>query len=82
MSFIFASRINGIPCQIKVVDYSPGRPMIVYGSGYGDAHPPEPENFEYTILDRRGRRAEWLDRYVTSAVDARLLEEYKRQLNH
>ena len=50
--------------------------MQVYGSGQGDAHPPEPTVFEYEILDRRGRKASWLVKYLTDADDERLLREF------
>ena len=50
--------------------------MQVYGSGQGDAHPPEPTEFEYEILDRRGRKAPWLEKYLTVADEERLLLEF------
>ena len=72
---IFPTTINGIPCKCRVLHYSPAKPMVVYGPGQGDAHPPEPEEFAYELLDRRGRRASWLDRYITPDVDLRLAED-------
>jgi hypothetical protein len=72
----FETTVNGIPCQCLVYAYAPARPMIIYGSGWGDCHPPEPEYFEYNLLDRRGRKAPWLERYITPEVNARLMEEY------
>lgn len=74
---IFSTRINSIPCKCRVDHYSPAVPMRVYGSGMGDADPPEPAEFAYTILDRTGREAPWLQKYVTDSVDARLFEEYE-----
>jgi hypothetical protein len=50
--------------------------MAITGTGYGDADPPEPEEFEFTILDRRGRPAPWLERKLTEADSDRLLAEY------
>jgi hypothetical protein len=41
-----------------------------------DADPPEEGEFEFELLDRRGRPALWLDRYVTPEVVERLLEEF------
>lgn len=72
----FDTRIAGIPCQCEVTHYSPGTPMRVYGTGMGDADPPEPEEFEFRILDRRGRVAPWLQKKVTEDDDIRLLEEF------
>lgn len=53
--------INGIPCQIRVISYRPGSPMRITGWGFGDAEPPEPEEIEWEVLDRRGYRARWLE---------------------
>lgn len=73
---IFSTRVNGIPCKCRVDNYSPGVPMRIYGSGMGDADPPEPPEFEFTILDRTGYEAPWLQKYVTDSVEARLYEEF------
>jgi len=72
----FDTRVNGVPCKCSVVNYSKEVPMKVYGPGMGDCHPPEPEEFEFEILDRRGRRARWLDRYINEEVEMRLLAEF------
>jgi len=73
---IFNTRVNGIPCQCRVINYSPGKPMRITGSGFGDCDPPEEPEFDFEILDRYGYRAEWLDQYVTDKVTANLFEEY------
>lgn len=73
---IFDTRINGIPCQCNVINYTPYIPMRVYGSGMGDADPPEYPEFDFEILDRNGRRAKWLDRYVTDVVADELFTEF------
>ncbi len=70
------TRIQGIPCQIEVTYYAAATPMRITGTGYGDADPPEPEEFEFTVLDRRGRPAPWLARKLTEADSDRLLAEY------
>jgi len=72
----FTTRINNIPCIVHVLGYSPAVPMHVYGSGMGDAHPPEPAEFEFEILDRKGYRAKWLDKYVDNAVADDLHQQY------
>ena len=74
---IFDTRVNGIPCVCKVLEYTPYIPMQVYGPGMGDAHPPESEVFEFALLDRSNKPAPWLEKYVTEAVSDRLLEEYR-----
>jgi hypothetical protein len=50
--------------------------MRVYGSGMGDCEPPEPEEFEYQLLDRKGYRAEWLDRFVNDQLTSQLHSEF------
>ena len=74
---VFATQINGIPCLCQVDAYSPGSPMRITGTGFGDAEPPEYEEFEFTILDRKGYKAPWLQRKLTSADASRLTEEAK-----
>ena len=36
----------------------------------------EPFEWEFTILDRKGYRAEWLDKYIDHETEQRLLMEY------
>ena len=72
----FATRVAGIPCKIEVTYYAAAVPMRLTGTGYGDADPPEPEEFEFAVLDRRGRPAPWLERKLTEADSDRLLAEY------
>ncbi|SJK83809.1 hypothetical protein [Halomonas elongata] len=75
----FHTHIAGIPCLCEVTHYSAARPMRITGTGFGDAEPPEPVEFEFRILDRRGRLAEWLERKVTQSDEARLLAEYRAE---
>ena len=72
----FESRVAGIPCQIEVTYYSEDRPMRVTGSGFGDADPPEPEEFEFTVLDRKGYPAPWMERKLTRDDYQRIKQEY------
>ena len=72
----FETRVSGIPCICRVVDWTPYREMRVYGPGMGDCDPPEPEEFEYEILDSRGRKASWLEKKLTKDDKPRLLEEF------
>ena len=65
----FPTTVNGIPCLCHVLVYSPGLPAT-------RIDPPEGPEFEYELLDLRGRRAKWLDRYITPAVDQRLYEDH------
>lgn len=72
----FESRVAGIPCQIEVTHYSEDRPMRVTGSGFGDADPPEPEEFLFTVLDRKGYPAPWLEQKLTATDASRIKREY------
>ncbi|MBY6208728.1 MULTISPECIES: hypothetical protein [Halomonas] len=72
----FLTHVAGIPCRCEVTHYSKPTPMRITGWGFGDAEPPETGEFEYRILDRRGRHAPWLEAKLVEADDDRLLEEY------
>lgn len=72
----FSTHVAGIPCQCEVTCYYPARPMRITGTGFGDADPPEPEIFEFEILDRKGRYAPWLEKKMTPADEARIHEEF------
>ena len=72
----FVTQVEGIPCICRVTHYCPETPM--WGSGYGDCEPPEPEEFAYQILDRKGHRALWLERKVDEHIEFRLCHEYKK----
>lgn len=61
---IFDTRVNNIPCQCHVIYYLP--PIGKH----------TPAEFEFTLLDRKGYRAEWLDKYVDDSVIDKLLMEY------
>ncbi len=71
-SFTFDSHVQGIPCQVEVTDfisvrgsYSHNAPSDVDYHGYTD--------YDYTILDRKGYPAKWLERKLT-ALDRERIE--------
>lgn len=76
MSYVFETRVAGIPCQCLVYQYQEEIPMRITGSGFGDADPPEPEIFEFRLLDRRGYPAPWLEAKLTDDGIQSLKEEY------
>lgn len=76
----FDTYIQGIPCQCKVTLYSEPVAMKVTGTGFGDATPPEEEEFEFQILDRTGTPAPWLVKKLDNHDYPRLLNEFKSQL--
>lgn len=73
---IFETHVSGIPCLCEVTYYVPYQPMRITGWGYGDADPPEMEEFEFRILDRKGYPAAWLEAKLTNEDEDRLLNEY------
>lgn len=75
-TMIFTTKISGIPCQCEVIGYFPASPMCITGSGFGDADPPEFEDIEYQILDRKGYNAPWLSKKLTREDDYRLRDEF------
>lgn len=75
---IFGTKVAGIPCQCEVIGYSPPIPIMITGSGMGDAIPPEPEDFEFRLLDSKGRHAPWLERKLHLDDEDRLLTEYHK----
>lgn len=74
----FETRLHGIPCICKITEYYPYVPTHVYGPGMGDADPPEEECILYSILDRNGRPAPWLEKYLTPKDDQRICEEFRQ----
>ena len=72
---IFDTKVAGIPCQCQVLYYQAGKPAYIEGPPE-NATEAEPEEFEYEILDRKGRPAMWLQKKITPADDERLLEEF------
>ena len=61
MDYQFASNVCGIPCIIKVNHY------FKHGGCY--------EEIEYSVLDRKGYPAAWLERKLTPKEHARITEE-------
>jgi len=75
----FETKVDGIPCRCEVESYSPSTPMIITGSGFGDATPPEPEEFCFELLDDQGNPIPELEE-INSYDMERLIHEYKAKL--
>lgn len=71
----FDTEINGIPCECHVIYYQEATPMIITGSGFGDAIPPEPEEFYYELLDSHGNVLDDLE--VSNSDTESLIAQYK-----
>ncbi|MFC0268543.1 hypothetical protein [Kushneria aurantia] len=67
------TRIAGIPCIVEVTHYEP------YHAGTFFEPPSGPE-IEYSIYDRRGRPAAWLDGKRTENDDIAILEQHEDEL--
>lgn len=71
-------KLNGIPCQIRVVSY-----LAVRGNPRFYDNPLDYEGYvemEYGILDRRGYPAPWLERKVTPRIDETIREAVIRHM--
>ena len=77
---IFPFTLNGIPCQVEVTLYQKALPMRIWGSGMGDCDPPEPEEFEFRLLDRRGYAAAWLEDKRTPVIDREIYAAFQQHL--
>jgi len=71
----FPTKICGIPCLCKVLEYTPDKPTQVYGPAMEDANPPEEGTFDFEILTSKGSPASWLERMLTPEIVERLREE-------
>lgn len=67
------TRISGIPCQIEVTSYYPATSMKWYRNG--DCAPPEDEEIEFRVLDRKGYPASWLERKMDEEDRIRIEKE-------
>lgn len=56
----FDYRACGIPCIVRVVNYESFRPARVHGP-VEDCYASEGGMGDWELLDRNGRRAEWLE---------------------
>ena len=70
------TRISGIPCQVDVTTYQLYRPARL--TGHPDQYaPPEYEEINFTVFDRRGRPAPWLERKLDDADRKRIINELR-----
>lgn len=72
---IFPFDLYGQEVLCTVTHYSVGCPLRVTGSGFGDAEPPEDEEFEFFLKDADGILH---DDHITEDVESAVLREYKR----
>ena len=78
----FNTKVCGIPCMVVVTLYRKAIPIRIYGSGFGDCNPPEPEEFEFHLLDRKGYPAKWLEDKLTPADEQQIYEDFQNYLKN
>lgn len=74
---MFDTEVNGTPCTCNVLEYHAGASLLIRGTGFGDCEPPEPEEFEFELLDSEGNEITALMDGVSSSDMERLMNEYK-----
>jgi len=65
--------VAGIPCIIGVTDYEGYVPAYTSGAPE-NCYPSEGGYGDYEILDRKGYRAQWLERKVTGRIEGDIQE--------
>ena len=78
----FNTKVCGIPCIVVVTLYRKAIPIRIYGSGFGDCDPPEPEEFEFHLLDRKGYPVKWLEDKLTPADEQQIYEDFQNYLKN
>jgi hypothetical protein len=64
---IFDTRVNGVPCQCKVLRFDAcGFPEDRTGI-----------DFDFKLLDRNGRHAPWLERHLSPEISQQLCDDYQ-----
>ena len=58
-------RVCGIPCIVGVTDYEGYTPAYISGPPE-NCYPAEGGSGDFEILDRKGYRAKWLEKKITS----------------
>lgn len=66
--------VAGIPCFIGVTDYEPYQAAYISGPPE-NCYPSEGGHGDYILLDRKGYRAKWLERKITSRIEDQIQEE-------
>ena len=73
----FPTQVKGQPCFCRVLSYVPAEPMLVTGSGYGDAEPPEEGEITFLLLNDYGIHLSRLQYSMDDKENKELEEEIK-----
>ena len=76
MQTTFETRVNGIPC-IAELSYYPGTNFHITSASLEPNDYPEIISLE--LMDRKGYRAKWLEKYLDEQTEDRLLSEAMEQ---
>jgi predicted glycoside hydrolase/deacetylase ChbG (UPF0249 family) len=76
----FKSDVGGIPCLIEVTRYVPAVPDTGLHGRPEDYSPGSDAEIDWNVLDRNGRRAEWLERKLSDVDYDRISEEAIAQM--
>lgn len=76
MQVAIATRLQGIPC-IAEVDYYPG---TNYPINSASEIANDPFDYEITMLDRKGYKANWLQKKLTDKDKERIFDEMLKVL--
>lgn len=70
----FKSKVNGIPCIIRVLSYYAGTNYHITSASL---EPNDPEEIEFEVLHyKTGKPNNWLAGKLTDEDEVRILEEY------
>lgn len=76
MQFLY--RIEDNDVVVQVTSYQPERPMVITGTGFGDAEPPEHEEIEFDILGSDGLPWPQMQAKITPTDEKFILNMYKK----
>lgn len=72
---IFATKVQGIPCQCEITHYLAAQPAQLFGPPEQCCQAEDGE-LEFRLLDRKGYPAAWLERKMSPVEVARIEEEF------
>ena len=74
----FNYTLDGVDVVVDVFHYAKPCPMRITGTGFGDATPPEDEEFEFDILDAQCLPWPEMAQKITAQEEGRILSFYKK----
>jgi hypothetical protein len=76
---VMNATIAGIPCKVRVINYTPERQAQLYGPPE-NCYPAESAEIEFEVYDRTGYPAKWLEAKMKQADVDRIMTEYESTL--